>query len=118
VGWRPPPRATWVVCAVVMGVGLMAQNVIASGSTPVPVPNQFFARGEDPPRYQFRVPADGTYLLQVSSRDADTDASPRHLYRVRITPEQPDFRLVLMPPSLTAPDACLVRRGATQFYTA
>jgi hypothetical protein len=82
------------------------------------MPAQFFARSDDPPRYAFKVPADGTYLLMVSSREADNEAGPRHQYRVRITPEKPDFRLVLMPSSATAPDACIVRRGATQFYTA
>jgi hypothetical protein len=82
------------------------------------VPMQFYARGEDPPHFQFKAPADGTYLLMVSSREADIEAGPRHLYRVRIAPEKPDFRLVLMPSSATAPDACVVRRGATQFYTA
>jgi hypothetical protein len=82
------------------------------------VPNQFFARGADPPRYQFKAPADGTYLLMVSSREAEVDASPRQQYRVRITPEKPDFRLVLMPASPNAPDACVIRRGATQFFDA
>jgi hypothetical protein len=82
------------------------------------VPNQFFSRGADPPRYQFKAPADGTYLLLVSSRDADVEASVRHQYRVRITPERPDFRVVLMPSSPNAPDACVVRRGATQFFDA
>jgi hypothetical protein len=104
--------------AVLKSGGPKGATIVELDDNPEPVANQFYARGEDPPRYQFRVPADGTYLLLVSSRDADHEASPRHLYRVRITPEQPDFRLVLMPPSVTAPDACNVRRGATQFFTA
>jgi hypothetical protein len=104
--------------AVLKSAGLKSTTIIELDDNPEQVPNQFFARGEDPPRYQFRAPADGTYLLLVSSRDADAAAGPRQLYRVRITPEQPDFRLVLMPASPTAPDACNVRRGATQFYTA
>lgn len=82
------------------------------------VPNQFYTRGNDPPRYQFKAPADGTYLLQVSSREADVEAGPRQLYRVRITTETPDFRVVLMPSAVNAPDACIVRRGATNFFTA
>jgi hypothetical protein len=104
--------------AVLKSAGAKSTTIIELDDNPEQVPNQFFARGEDPPRYQFRAPADGTYLLLVSSRDADAAAGPRQLYRVRITPEQPDFRLVLMPASPTAPDACNVRRGATQFYTA
>jgi hypothetical protein len=81
-----------------------------------PVVNQFFNRTDDPPRYRFEAPEDGTYLLHVASREADIDAGPRHLYRVRITPERPDFRLVLMPPAPNAPDAGLVRRGAAQAF--
>jgi hypothetical protein len=104
--------------AVLKSAGPKTATIVELDDNPEPVANQFFARGEDPPRYPFKVPADGTYLLQVSSRGADAEASPRHLYRVRITPERPDFRLVLMPSSVNAPDACIVRRGATQFYTA
>jgi hypothetical protein len=72
---------------------------------------QFFTRSEDPPRYRFAVPADGDYQLQVASREADVQAGPRDVYRVRIMPERPDFRLVVMPSAPNTPDACIVRRG-------
>jgi hypothetical protein len=75
---------------------------------------QFFTRSDDPPRYRFQVPADGDYQLMVSSREASVHGGPRDCYRVRITPEQPDFRLVVMPSSLTRPAACVVRRGSFQ----
>jgi len=104
--------------AVLKSTGPKGNTIVELDDNPEQVSNQFYTRGDDPPRYQFKVPADGTYLLMVSSRDADNEAGPRHLYRVRITPEKPDFRLVLMPSSVTGPDACVVRRGATQFYTA
>ena len=60
-------------------------------------PLQFFSRSEDPQRQGFVAAVDGDYLLQVSSREADQEGSPRHIYRLRITPEQPDFRLIAMP---------------------
>ena len=104
--------------AVLKSAGPKGRTMVELDDNPDQVPNQFYTRGEDPPRYQFKAPSDDTYLLMVSSRDADNDAGPRQLYRVRITPEKPDFRLVLMPSSVTAPDACVVHRGATQFYTA
>jgi hypothetical protein len=72
---------------------------------------QLFTRNQDPPRYRFAVPADGDYQLQVGSREADVQAGPRDVYRVRIVPEQPDFRLVVMPSSPMTPDACILRRG-------
>src|SRR5262249_25505497 len=48
---------------------------------------KFFTRTIDPPRFRFAVPVDGKYQLLVSSREANVQAGPRHLYRVRITPE-------------------------------
>jgi hypothetical protein len=104
--------------AVLRSAGPKGNMITELDDNPEPVANQFFARGGDPPAYSFKVPTDGTYLLQVSSREADIDAGPRHLYRVRITTPKPDFRVVLMPPSVNAPDACNLRRGATQYFTA
>lgn len=80
-------------------------------------PLQFFTRTEDPARQRFTAPADGTYLLQVASKDADVLAGPRQLYRVRITPEQPDFRLIVMPFATKTPAAEVVHAGDSQSYT-
>ncbi len=78
--------------------------------------NQFFTRSDDPPRYRFVVPADGTYQLMIASRDSSSLFGPRHLYTVRITPEEPDFRVIAMPPSLTTPEAPVVGQGGTFAY--
>jgi Bacterial pre-peptidase C-terminal domain len=80
-------------------------------------PQQFYTRTEDPARQRFTAPANGGYLLQVSSREADFQAGPRHLYRVRIAPEQPDFRLIVMPPHLKQPSAEAVRAGGAAYWT-
>jgi hypothetical protein len=101
--------------AVLKSAGPKGNTIVELDDSNEQVPNQFFSRGTDPPRYQFKAPADGTYLLMVSSRD-DEEGGPRRQYRVRITEERPDFRVVLMPPSPNAPDACVLRRGATQFF--
>ncbi len=94
------------------------KNVVEFDDNPdVLNPTQFFTRSDDPARYRFVAPADGSYLLQISSREADVQAGPRDLYAVRIVPEQPDFRLVVMPPSPTLPDAAIVRPGSAQYYT-
>jgi hypothetical protein len=79
--------------------------------------NQFFTRSVDPPRYRFVAPAEGDYQLLITSREAGIQAGPRDMYRVRITPEQPDFRLVVMPSSGNSPDACILRRGGYQDYS-
>jgi hypothetical protein len=80
-------------------------------------PVQFFTRTDDPPRFRFEVPADGKYELLVSSRESPVQAGPRDFYRLRITPEKPDFRLVVMPQAGTYPDACVVQAGGRQYYT-
>jgi hypothetical protein len=94
-----------------------AKDKFLAGSDETPGPAKlgpmdlhFFTRTDDPARHGFVVPADGTYYLQVGSREAMVSAGPRHLYRVRITPEQPDFHLVAMPLSTVSPDAVVLGR--------
>ena len=77
---------------------------------------QFFTRTSDPARYQLKVPADGKYLLLVKSQEGTALAGPRQLYRLRVTPEQPDFRLVVMAASPVLPEACVVRQGGNQEF--
>src|SRR5262249_862317 len=77
----------------------------------------FYTRSDDPPVYKFVVPADGKYQLLVASRDADMRAGPRHYYRVRITPERPDFRLIVLPPDSRRPDGCCLRQAGYEHYT-
>lgn len=77
---------------------------------------QLYSRTSDPGRYLFKVPADGKYLLLVKSQEGTSRAGPRQLYRLRVSPEQPDFRLVLMAPSQILPEASVVRQGGNQEY--
>jgi hypothetical protein len=78
-------------------------------------PIKFFTRSEDPPRYRFAVPADGKYQIMV--RNQGIGAGPRCYYRLRIAPEQPDFRLVILPASDTRPDACRLLQGGQEVFT-
>lgn len=50
----------------------------------------------DDPRARFAVPEDGKYELLVRSRYAETQFGPRHVYRVSVRRERPDFRLALV----------------------
>ncbi len=81
----------------------------------IPTP-QLFARSDDPAAYRLKIPADGTYQLTVSSRDAPLLFGPRHIYTVRIAPEKPDFRLVAMPVSAVSPDSVVLGQGGSQAY--
>jgi hypothetical protein len=79
-------------------------------------PNQFYTKGDDPARYRFVAPADGTYKVMVSTREAAVQFGVRDQYVLRIAPETPDFRIAVMPLSPHTPDAgTLMRGGATCF---
>lgn len=80
-------------------------------------PLQFYTRTEDPSRQRFTATADGSYLLQVSSREADVQAGPRQLYRVRLMQEQPDFRLIVMPSHTKLPSTEVIQAGSAQYFT-
>ncbi len=74
--------------------------------------NQFFARSDDPARYRLVPTDDGEYHVGVSSSDGSF--SPRHIYSLRIAPEDGDFRVVAMPISSLAPDSATT--GAEGHY--
>lgn len=79
-------------------------NVITSqDENPETMAPQFFARSEDPLRYRF-VPTDGGEY-RVGVRSADPSFGPRHVYSLRIAPEDGDFRVVAMPVSAVNPDS-------------
>jgi hypothetical protein len=80
-------------------------------------PLQFLSRSDDPQRQRFTAKADGAYLLQVWGRDADLLAGPRHFYHVSVTPERPDFQLIVMPAAANTPDAGLLHQGGRVYYT-
>jgi hypothetical protein len=78
---------------------------------------QLFNRSDDPQRYRFTAPAEGTYTLAVTSKEAFLAHGPRYIYTVRIGPEEPDFRIVAMPTSPIAPDSLVVGQAGHQAWT-
>lgn len=72
---------------------------------------QFILRTDDPPYYRFSVPADGTYYLHVTSRESYVLAGPRPCLHGTDRAQEPDFRLVAMPPSSNDPSAALGTSG-------
>jgi hypothetical protein len=80
-------------------------------------PNRFYSLTRDPPAYRFVAPADGKYYVLAYSHLGDTLAGPEHVYRLRIVPERPDFRLIVMPPDTYRPDTCILGQGGNRNYT-
>jgi hypothetical protein len=79
-------------------------------------PQQFFSRTSDPQPFRFEAKEDGKYLILVGARDAGTEYGPRHLYRLRVTKEQADFRLIVMPASKERAEAGLLPAGGEMAY--
>jgi hypothetical protein len=77
---------------------------------------QFPTRSSDPPRHRFVAPADGRYLVMVGSRDSSALAGPHCFYRLRVGPERPDFRLIVMPKHGLWPDATVLPRDGAQYF--
>jgi len=92
------------------------QDMGEAQDNPDTLTTKFFTRSEDPAVFRFTAPADSQYQLMVASRLGDTLASPRQFYRVRITRDLPDFRLVVVPLANTRPDAAAVGQGGVQAY--
>lgn len=67
---------------------------------------QFFARHEDPLRFRLVPNEDGEYRVGVSS--SDPSFGPRHVYSLRIAPDDGDFRVVAMPLSPVNPDSATI----------
>lgn len=79
-------------------------------------PNQFYTKSDDPARYRFVAASDGTYKVMVSSNEAGFQSGVRDQYLLRIAPERPDFRLVVMPVTPHLTDAgTLPKNGAVMF---
>jgi hypothetical protein len=76
----------------------------------------FFTASRDPIPFRFVVPADGKYQLLVGSRFADAVAGLHHVYRLRIAPERPDFRLFAMPPEKFRPGGLIVGKGGNEAF--
>ncbi len=70
----------------------------------------------DPPVYKFTAPADGKYHIVVGTH-LSTLSGPTHVYRLRITPEKPDFRLIVMPSEDYRPDSGLLAQGGVEMFT-
>ena len=76
---------------------------------------QFYSRTDDPPRYRFTPGEDADYFVGVSS--ADNGFGPRHVYSLRIAPEDGDFQVVAMPVSNVSPDCAVTGPEGNYAYT-
>jgi len=76
---------------------------------------QFYNRTSDPKTHRLVAAEDGKYLIAVGSRESNFSFGPRVTYRLRVTSEKPDFRLVAMPSTTSLPDTTILRQGGFQY---
>ena len=99
------------------GQKIPQQEIVQQDDTTVPLSlKNFYTVNRDPQPYRFVVPADGKYEIMVASHLGDTLAGINHLYRLRISPENPDYRLVVLPPDDYRPDACTLGQGGNRNF--
>jgi Bacterial pre-peptidase C-terminal domain len=76
---------------------------------------QFYSRTSDPQTHRFTANEDGRYLIGVGSRESSFLYGPRIVYRLRVTPEKPDFRLVVMPGTNYQPETTVLNADGNQY---
>lgn len=78
-------------------------------------PQQFFNRTSDPKPYKLTATEDGRYLIGVGSRESNFSYGPRNAYELRVVPEKPDFRAIVMASSNYQPDTTVLRADGNQY---
>jgi len=98
--------------------GKQAVDVVQLDDNPETLnPGQFATANRDPAPYRFVAPADGLYQLVVGSHLSAGGGDVRNVYKIRIAPERPDFRLIVMPGDTYRPDSCTLAGGGNQDLT-
>lgn len=80
---------------------------------PESVGGQSYITSTHDPIAAFTPPADGDYLLEVRDRFAESRGDGRFVYRLRMAPPTPDYRLMVAPADPSNPSSILVRKGGT-----
>jgi len=85
-------------------------------STDIVNTKNFYNYSKDPAPFRFVAPVDGKYHVLVGSQVGDILAGPEHIYRLSITKEKADFRLIVMPGDDFRPDAVTALKGGQAYY--
>ncbi len=96
------------------GKQTFAQQEVANTDT---LSLKFYARTDDPAPFRFAVPADGKYQLVIGSKTSSILFGPRHLYRMKIVPEEQDFCLIVLGSDSYRPGTCTLLKGGSEQLT-
>ncbi|MCI0683855.1 MAG: hypothetical protein L0Y71_17250 [Gemmataceae bacterium] len=70
--------------------------------------------GTSDPKTRLVVPEDGAYQIMVRTHGSDLRSGARHIYRLSLRREEPDFRLFLLGNNDVSTGGPTVRRGGSQ----
>jgi hypothetical protein len=94
------------------------QEIASGDDTPETLgPQGFYTGSRDPAPFRFVAPQDGKYYLLVGSHLSEAVADFNQVYRIRITPEKPDFRLFILPTDTFRPGSVTVGKGGHETFT-
>lgn len=89
---------------------------LVDDSTDIVNTKNFYNFTKDPAPFRFTAPADGKYHLLIGSQVGDIQAGPEHIYRLRISPEKQDFRLIVTPGDDFRPDSVTAHKGGQAYF--
>lgn len=101
---------------VVRNLETKAEFPMADDTTDIVNTKNFYNFTKDPGPFRFVAATDGKYHILVGSQVGDILAGPEHIYRLRITQEKPDFRLVVMPGDDFRQDAVTALKGGNAYF--
>jgi hypothetical protein len=78
---------------------------------------KFYARTDDPAPFRFNVPADGKYQLVIGTKTSGILFGPRNVYCMKIVPEQPDFRVIILGSDSYRPGTATILKGGSEQLT-
>jgi hypothetical protein len=108
-------RQSGMVDPFLTGFDAAGKRLISSDDTGRNIGKLRFTTNTRDSRWDFNVPADGDYVVQVRDLYYQQRGDRRFTYRLSIRRPQPDFRLVVVPKHDVQPDATVVGRGGKQW---
>lgn len=94
---------------------VLAQDVAELDDDPRNLGRNKFPTDTHDPLFAGALPADGDYLIAVRDRYAESRGDARCVYRVRIAPPNPGFRLLAVTADEVHPSSVVVRQGGTAY---
>src|SRR4029079_6681402 len=101
---------------VIRNLATKTEMPLVDDYTDIANTKNFYNFSKDPLPFRFVAPADGKYHLLVGSQVGDIQAGPEHIYHLRVSPEKPDFGLIVEPAEDFRPDGGNILKGGRAYF--